>query len=84
MANFGRATVTPNDLVQEIDRPEELRKSLMNPHPENAELSETGLQEWARNLPEEDTEALVDVNAGQPVRWTPGEGWMEIKRPRRR
>jgi hypothetical protein len=54
---------------------EELRKSPANPHPENAGLSESGLQEWARDLPEEDAETLVDVNAGQPVQWTPGEGW---------
>src|ERR1017187_4332410 len=81
-----RSKFVADAVRNELDRRrrEELRKSLMNPHPENAELSETGLQEWARNLPDEDTEALVDVNAGQPVRWTPGEGWMEIKRPRRR
>ena len=55
----------------------ELRRSLQNPHPESAELAEQGFEEWARGLPEEDTEALVDSGAGKPVRWVPGEGWVE-------
>jgi hypothetical protein len=83
----------PIDLVRDIDRREknrskfvaeavrheldrrrraELRRSLRNPHPESADL-----EEWTRGLPEEDTEALVDSNAGQPVRWVSGEGWVE-------
>jgi len=63
----------------ELDRRrhEELRRSLRNPHPESAGLAEQGLEEWTRGLPEEDTEALVDSNAGQPVRWVSGEGWVE-------
>ena len=63
----------------ELDRRRraELRRSLQNPHPESAELAERGLEEWTRGLPDEDTEALVDWNAGKPVRWAPGEGWVE-------
>jgi hypothetical protein len=63
----------------ELDRRrrEELRRSLHNPHPESAELAEQGLEEWTRGLPEEDTEALVDSNAGKPVRWVSGTGWVE-------
>jgi len=63
----------------ELDRRrrDELRRSLHNPHPESAELAEQGLEEWTRGLPEEDTEALVDSNAGKPVRWVSGEGWVE-------
>ena len=63
----------------ELDRRrrEELRRSLHNPHPESTELAEQGLEEWTRGLPEEDTEALVDSNAGKPVRWVSGEGWVE-------
>jgi hypothetical protein len=63
----------------ELDRRrrEELRRSLHNPHPESAELAEQGLAEWTRGLPEEDTEALVDNNAGTPIRWISGEGWVE-------
>jgi hypothetical protein len=63
----------------ELDRRrrEELRRSLHNPHPESAELAEQGLAEWTRGLPEEDTEALVDNNAGAPIRWISGEGWVE-------
>jgi len=63
----------------ELDRRRraELRRSLQNPHPESAELADQGLEEWTRGLPEEDTEALVDSSAGKPVRWVPGEGWIE-------
>ncbi len=64
---------------QELDRRrrEELRRSLENPHPESAQLAEEGLAEWARSLPDEDTEALVDRHSGYPVRWAQGEGWVE-------
>jgi Arc/MetJ-type ribon-helix-helix transcriptional regulator len=63
----------------ELDRRRrsELRRSLQNPHPESAELAEQVLEEWTRGLPEEDAEALVDSSAGTPVRWVPGEGWIE-------
>jgi hypothetical protein len=78
MASVDRVTVTlPDNLVREIGRREELRRSLHNPHPESADLAEQGLEEWTRGLPEEDTEALVDSSAGKPVRWVPGEGWVE-------
>jgi hypothetical protein len=63
----------------ELDRRrrEELRQSLQNPHSDGVELAEQGLEEWARSLPEEDTDALVDGSAGRPVRWIQGEGWVE-------
>jgi Arc/MetJ-type ribon-helix-helix transcriptional regulator len=63
----------------ELDRRrrEELRPSLQNPHPESALLAEQGLEEWTRGLPEEDAEALLDSNAGKPVQWVSGEGWLE-------
>ena len=63
----------------ELDRRrrDELRRSLDNPHSESAELAGQGLEEWARGLPEEDAEALVDSRAGKPVRWVPGQGWIE-------
>jgi Arc/MetJ-type ribon-helix-helix transcriptional regulator len=63
----------------ELDRRrrEQLRRSLHNPHPESAELAEQGLEEWTRGLPEENADSLVDSNAGKPVRWVSGEGWME-------
>jgi len=64
---------------RELDRRRraELLRSLENPHPESAELAEQGLEEWSRELPEEDGEALVDRSAGKAVRWVPGEGWVE-------
>jgi Arc/MetJ-type ribon-helix-helix transcriptional regulator len=63
----------------ELDRRrrEDLSRSLQNPHPESADLADQGLEEWTRSLPDEDTEALVDSNAGTPVQWVSGEGWVE-------
>ena len=64
---------------QEIDRRQraELKRSLENPHPEASEISEQGLDEWARTLPQEDTSGLLDSEAGRPVRWVTGQGWLE-------
>ena len=63
----------------ELDRRrrDELRRSLDNPHPESAAIAEQGLEEWAGSLPEEDAAALVDIDAGRPIRWVSGEGWVE-------
>ena len=58
-------------------RREELLRSLRNPHEETAALAEQGLDDWARQLPEEDAAALVSNDAGKPVRWVPGKGWVE-------
>jgi Arc/MetJ-type ribon-helix-helix transcriptional regulator len=55
----------------------DLGRSLENAHPEGAELANLGLEEWARGLPEEDSETLVNSNGGKPVRWVSGEGWVE-------
>ena len=64
---------------RELDRRrrEDLARSLRNPHRESTELAEQGLEEWAGLLPEEDTEALLNLSAGQAVRWIPGQGWVE-------
>ena len=56
---------------------EELRRSFESPHPEGQALAEAGFDEWARGLPHEDTDTLIDLNSGTPVRWIPGEGWRE-------
>jgi hypothetical protein len=61
----------PNVARRELDR------SLQNPHRESADLAEQGLEDWSCRLPEEDVETLVDSNAGKPIRWIPGEGWVE-------
>ena len=60
-------------------RREQLRRSLAAPHPETAEFADDGMTEWAKSLPAEDAVGLVDVSKGKPVRWTPGEGWIEVK-----
>ncbi len=57
-------------------RREGLLRSLKNSHPEAAELAETGLADWGASLPPDD-EGLVDMNAGKPVRWLEGQGWVE-------
>jgi hypothetical protein len=64
-------------MTQDTVGREELRRSLANPYPERA-LAELGLQEWAESVPDKDVEALVDVNAGTPVQWISGEGWLEV------
>ena len=55
----------------------ELRRSLENPHPESASLEEQGFDEWVASMPEEEATALVGGSAGKPIRWVPGEGWIE-------
>jgi Arc/MetJ-type ribon-helix-helix transcriptional regulator len=74
-----RSKFVADAVRHELDRRrrEDLRRSLQNPHPESAELADEGLEAWARSLPEDDTEALVDNSAGKPVRWVSGEGWVE-------
>jgi hypothetical protein len=57
-------------------RREGLLLSLASPHPEAAELAETGLADWGASLPPDD-EGLVDEALGKPVRWVEGRGWVE-------
>jgi post-segregation antitoxin (ccd killing protein) len=56
-----------------------LLRSLKSPHPEAAELAETGLADWGASLPDGD-DGLVDVNGGKAVRWVEGRGWVEEPR----
>jgi hypothetical protein len=58
-------------------RREDLRRSLRSPHPESKSMVEAGFDDWARCLPGDDANQLVDVNTGTAVRWVPGEGWVE-------
>jgi hypothetical protein len=60
-------------------RREELRRSLEAPHPETRKLAETGFAAWARGLPEEDADQLIDVKAGTSVRWVPKKGWVAAR-----
>lgn len=53
-----------------------LLRSLENPHPEAAELADTGLSDWGASLPSGD-EGLVDLNGGKPVRWVEAQGWVD-------
>jgi hypothetical protein len=63
-----------------LRRRAELRRSLRSPHPEGEQLAEAGFVDWAESLPDEDAAGLVDMKAGTPVRWVPGEGWVEKRR----
>jgi len=68
------AEAVKHELVRRRRR-EGLLRSLKSPHPEAAELSETGLADWAASLPDDD--GLVDEAGGTPVRWIEGKGWVE-------
>jgi hypothetical protein len=57
-------------------RREGLLRSLGSPHAEAEELAATGLADWGSSLPPDD-EGLLDDSAGRPVRWVPGQGWVE-------
>lgn len=57
-------------------RREGLLRSLESPHPEAAELEETGFADWSASLPADD-DGLVDVSAGTAVRWVEGQGWVQ-------
>src|SRR5580692_3647412 len=74
-----RSKFVADAVRRELDRRrrEELRRSLQNPHPEGADLANEGFDTWARSLPAEDTQVLVDNSAGRRVRWVSGEGWLE-------
>jgi hypothetical protein len=41
------------------------------------EFADEGLESWTGSVPEEDVHSLVDGASGKPVRWVPGEGWVE-------
>ena len=59
-------------------RREALEQSLRQPHAESSQLAELGLEEWASRLPDEDVTDLVDMHAGTPIEWVPGEGWKQV------
>ncbi len=61
----------------EHQRRKTLRHSIENPHPESRDTAELGLEDWRGHLPEGD-EVLLDPEAGTDVRWTPGQGWVEV------
>jgi hypothetical protein len=56
-------------------RREALLSSINNPHPETADLADSGLGDWTADLP--DDEGLVDLAEGTAVRWVEGQGWVK-------
>lgn len=73
-----RSRFVLHSIQRELERRrrEELRRSLNSPHAESETLAEAGEREWLANLPDGD-EDLIDPEAGQAVRWIPGQGWVE-------
>jgi hypothetical protein len=65
---------------QELERRrrEELRQSLIAPHPESREVEALGLGEWLHRIPVEDVDGLLDPRGGTPVRWVEQQGWIEV------
>ena len=59
-------------------RRDALLESVINPHPETAELADVGIGDWVKDLPEEND--LVDLSTGTAVRWVEGRGWVEESR----
>jgi hypothetical protein len=55
-------------------RRDALIESIRSPHPETTQLVGAGLADWTSELP--DDESLLDPNAGAPVRWVEGQGWI--------
>jgi len=58
----------------------ELRRSVRSPHPETEELAQAGFDDWARGLPNEDIDELVNVRTGTGVKWIPGRGWIKASK----
>ncbi len=56
-------------------RREALLSSVHNPHPDTAELADTGLGDWTSDLPND--EGLVDLAGGTAVGWVEGQGWVK-------
>lgn len=66
------AEAAEHELVRR--RREGLLRSLEAPHAEAADLADDSLADWGASLPVDDDQ-LVEVDAGVPVRWVPGQGW---------
>ena len=56
-------------------RREALLESVQNPHSETGDLVDTGLAQWAADLP--DDGGLVDPAGGTAVRWVEEQGWVK-------
>jgi hypothetical protein len=59
-------------------RRQALLQSVVNPHPETAELADVGIGDWVKDLPAEHD--LVDLSTGTAVRWIEGRGWVKETR----
>ena len=73
-----RSRFVLDSIQRELERRrrEELRRSLNSPHADSETLAEAGEREWLANLPG-GAEDLIDPEAGQAVRWIPGQGWIK-------
>lgn len=71
-----RSRSVPKTVSSELDRrrSEQLKKSLLNPHPETLEIAEVGFAAWAESISDGAAE-LVAPETGEPLRWSAEHGW---------
>lgn len=62
-------------------RSERLSRSLERPHPESLAMADAGIGDWGASCSDDD-QGLVDLAAGEPVRWVEGRGWVSERQPR--
>lgn len=70
-----RSRVVVEAIRQEIRRRrrDNLQRSIRNPHPETARMTEDRLIGWHARLADE---GLVDGEGGTALRWAEGQGWI--------
>ena len=52
-----------------------LRLSLSSPYADSLVVAESGVGDWGRTLPAEDSEGLLEPSQGRRIRWVEGKGW---------
>jgi post-segregation antitoxin (ccd killing protein) len=74
-----RSRFVQQAVARELERlrQQELRRSLDNPHADSEAVAESGFSEWA-DLPDAGDQELLDTGAGQEIRWSEDEGWIEV------
>lgn len=76
-ANRSRFVLESVQSEIERRRRDALRTSLTSPHAETKDIVEEDFETWAGRLPDDEASELIDPGSGTPVRWIPGQGWME-------
>jgi hypothetical protein len=73
------AKLVADALLHELDRHRqtELERSLEGSSAESAAVVDIGLTDWLAAVPESEAADLLDPSMAIPVRWVPGQGWLE-------